>query len=117
MPPHERKHKIALRLGWSCAYCGVQTVCHVCHPQSADKADTATIDHVKPRASDGPNTVNNIVLACRECNTLKASHELPEGSTRLEIQWVVLTERDRYEELRVTRTVNRLILHLGWGSI
>lgn len=34
--------------------------------------DAATIDHVVPRAQDGPHTWENVVAACQPCNHRKA---------------------------------------------
>lgn len=37
---------------------------------------TATIDHVIPRSKGGPNTQDNVVAACSECNE-KKGRKLP----------------------------------------
>lgn len=53
------------------------TPCHYCRVKmSAPKANiysdsAATIDHVIPQTKDGPNTADNIVIACARCNGLK----------------------------------------------
>lgn len=54
----------------TCQYCG-------------ERADS--IDHVRPRSRGGANTWDNVVAACRPCNTKKRDHllsELPMGLRR-----------------------------------
>jgi len=56
-----------------CRYCGVETSAS----QFDRKSKTArTIDHVDP---DGDNTLENLVLACRQCNGIKRDRT-PEGA-------------------------------------
>ncbi|WP_353070968.1 HNH endonuclease [Tunturiibacter gelidoferens] len=47
-------------------------MCHWCNRATllCDKAapDQATVDHIIPRARGGPNTIENCVSACRQCN-------------------------------------------------
>lgn len=51
-----------------CQYCG----------QAAE-----SIDHVVPRSRGGPHTWENVVAACRRCNTVKGDRLLTETSLRL----------------------------------
>jgi len=44
-------------------------VCHYCGKQMSPKA--LTMDHVVPISRGGKSTKNNVVPACKECNTLK----------------------------------------------
>jgi 5-methylcytosine-specific restriction endonuclease McrA len=44
-----------------CVYCGA-ALC----------TETATLDHVYPRAKGGPNVPGNLVSACAPCNRMKA---------------------------------------------
>jgi 5-methylcytosine-specific restriction endonuclease McrA len=55
------RHNLYLRDLYQCQYC-------------ADTFDTAdlTVDHVVPRASGGRTTWENVVTACRPCNSKKA---------------------------------------------
>lgn len=46
--------------GYHCAYC------------TADCSEHPTIDHVVPLSKGGGNTLNNLVIACLECNIKKA---------------------------------------------
>jgi hypothetical protein len=61
--------KLAVRLGTTrCHYCDVEL-------NFSDEPHTltrrATIDHQTPRARGGSNHLNNLVLACSECNSHK----------------------------------------------
>ncbi|MGC4089063.1 MAG: HNH endonuclease [Polyangiaceae bacterium] len=56
------------RDGWTCQYCG------------AKKADKElSFDHVLPRASGGRTVWENIVTACKPCNTRKAHKSCDES--------------------------------------
>lgn len=48
-----------------CCYCGI-TLTH----------DTATLEHVKPKALGGSNDLDNLALACQPCN-YKKGQEIP----------------------------------------
>ena len=48
---------------WHCAYCGV-------------KPNILTIDHVIPQSQNGSNEINNLLPACRRCNTRKGAKSL-----------------------------------------
>lgn len=101
--------EIANRDGWRCHYCGADLV-----PYGKSKDDDlyfedvtvmakgkrigtdrrlkrkfryATVDHVKPRSKGGATRIDNLVLACWDCNQLKA--DLPAGQlSRLKGQGV-----------------------------
>jgi 5-methylcytosine-specific restriction endonuclease McrA len=54
--------RAALRdCGRRCVYCGDRL-----------QLETATLDHVYPRAKGGPNLPGNLVPACVSCNQMKA---------------------------------------------
>lgn len=55
------RFNLFLRDGFKCQYC-----------QGRFRAEDLTFDHVKPRAQGGKTTWENIVAACRPCNSLKA---------------------------------------------
>ena len=57
-----------------CQYCGKKVKPN--GPSSAH--DTATIDHVVPRARGGKTTFENTLTACVPCNTRKASKTIQE---------------------------------------
>jgi len=62
------RHGIFARDDFTCQYCG-------------GKADS--IDHVRPRSRGGGHTWDNVVAACRPCNTRKRDRLLSELSMRL----------------------------------
>ncbi len=47
----------------SCYYCGKK-------PSKGE----ATMDHIHPLSSGGKSTKNNLVVACKQCNTAKKDH-------------------------------------------
>jgi len=54
--------QVAERAGRRCEYCGL--------PQEAEVMDL-TVDHVVPRADQGPSDISNLALACLACNARK----------------------------------------------
>lgn len=57
----EKRLAIYLRDGFRCVYCG-------CDLHGADPRDL-NLDHVKPKCEGGTNEANNLVTACRSCNS------------------------------------------------
>jgi len=57
---------------YTCQYCGKKV--NKSGPSSTH--DTATIDHVVPRASGGKTTFENTLTACVTCNTKKANNSV-----------------------------------------
>jgi len=55
------KHAALRDCGRRCVYCAVELA-----------PDSATLDHVYPRAKGGPNVSGNVVAACAPCNRKKA---------------------------------------------
>ena len=45
-------------------------ICFYC--REVKSKDSLQMDHVIPRSKGGSNGMDNLVLCCRECNTLKA---------------------------------------------
>lgn len=64
---------------YTCQYCGKKVVAN--GPSAAH--DTATIDHVNPRANGGKTTFENTVTACVACNTRKANKLLAHCGLKL----------------------------------
>lgn len=50
-----------------CPYCGVRL-----------SKETATVDHIDPVSRGGGNHAENVTVACRSCNELKADRSLLE---------------------------------------
>jgi 5-methylcytosine-specific restriction endonuclease McrA len=69
------RRTIMLRDGYVCQYCG----------QPLPKAE-ATIDHVVPKSRGGATSWDNVVCACRACNTHKGSRTLAEAGMALQGQ-------------------------------
>lgn len=83
--------KIAARDGWKCHYCGAALVPYGTSENDRlyfeptgdgqrrmkSKFRKATIDHVKPLSKGGTCNLQNMVLACFDCNQAKA--DLPAG--------------------------------------
>lgn len=62
------RRAVFARDGNRCQYCG---------------ATAENLDHVVPRSKGGPHTWENVVAACRPCNTRKEDRLLAETSFRL----------------------------------
>jgi hypothetical protein len=67
---HDQLHRVGDRFEWRCYYCRRPTWCGTCKPDKA-KQFRATRDHFVPKASGGKGGPN-IVLACFNCNHMKA---------------------------------------------
>ena len=79
----------------------------------------ATIDHVVPLANKGPSVVDNLVLACRDCNQRKGNKHLNHFLRELRHD---IRPRRRLERLagmfgRVFRSLNRCRLPAPVGNI
>lgn len=71
--PYPRRNAITrrgvfARDGNRCQYCG---------------AKAESIDHIRPRSKGGPHTWDNVVAACRPCNTKKRDRLLKDTNMRL----------------------------------
>lgn len=53
---------VANKFDWHCAYCGVEL-----------SEETLVIDHVTPKSSGGTNNIQNLLPACRSCNSIKGT--------------------------------------------
>jgi 5-methylcytosine-specific restriction endonuclease McrA len=66
------RKNIILRDQWTCQYCGRQ------FPERE-----LTMEHVQPVSKGGPNTWENVVLACAQCNRHKANRTPAEAGMHL----------------------------------
>lgn len=48
--------------GLRCHWCGEKV------KRGVQRADGATLDHLKPRSHGGSNELSNLVIACKSCN-------------------------------------------------
>lgn len=71
IPKFSRKN-VYLRDNYTCQYCGKHF-----------NADELTFDHVHPKCLGGRTTWDNIVTACRECNSKKGGKTLEESHMKL----------------------------------
>jgi 5-methylcytosine-specific restriction endonuclease McrA len=62
------RRAVFARDGWSCQYCG---------------ATAENVDHVIPRSRGGAHAWENVVAACRRCNSRKENRLLHEAGLRL----------------------------------
>jgi 5-methylcytosine-specific restriction endonuclease McrA len=62
--------RLKLTLPRCCAYCGA--------------ADDLTLDHLIPRLRDGSDAADNLVCACRSCNSSKGARDLMDWMDRAE---------------------------------
>lgn len=69
-----RRLSILLRDGFVCCYCG-------CDLRSASPAEV-TLDHLLPRCHGGGNENENLVTACRSCNSSRGDKPWMEYATR-----------------------------------
>jgi 5-methylcytosine-specific restriction endonuclease McrA len=72
------RRAVFARDGHRCQYCG---------------ASAENIDHVIPRSKGGPHAWDNVVAACRPCNTRKRDHMLENSGMKLRRPPVVPRER------------------------
>ena len=100
--PAFTRFNVFLRDRWQCQYCGDQF-----------KTPELTFDHVVPRSRGGRSRWDNIVTACRVCNTTKSSH-LPH-----EVQMYPISQ-PRQPSLHELQDVGRKFppnfLHESWGD-
>lgn len=59
---------VILRDGTACHYCGVPTII-----ANAGNSRRRTVDHVIPRKFGGDDSIENLVLACGDCNSRKGA--------------------------------------------
>jgi DNA-directed RNA polymerase subunit RPC12/RpoP len=56
------------RDGIACRYCGVDTIVN---PEPGRRFLERTLEHLRPRSKGGSDTFDNVVVACRSCNSRK----------------------------------------------
>jgi hypothetical protein len=75
--PLSLRAEVALRADNRCEYCGLSQI---------GQEATFHIDHAIPRASGGPNTAENLALACVSCSLRKwAKESAADPETGLEV--------------------------------
>lgn len=85
MTMQKKKIRLLIKDGNKCIYC----------ENKFKDVEDATIDHILPKIKGGTNNINNLGLACSECNREKGN--------------LLLTEYIRAKELKVTRILARYL--------
>ncbi|MGH2663666.1 MAG: HNH endonuclease [Actinomycetota bacterium] len=67
----EARRRVLLRDGYRCVWCG-----RGCWPGHPDRRRHLTIDHV---VAGGPTSVENMVVACRSCNSKRGGRPRPKS--------------------------------------
>lgn len=89
-------YKVCKDFKWECAYCGGHL-----------EKRTATEDHVIPLSKGGSDLINNIIPACRMCNSTKSAQGLFEWYPK---QAFYSKEREQKITNRITNGTSRLAL-------
>jgi hypothetical protein len=100
------------RDGSICAYCRV--------PLGKGTGNNTTLDHRVPRSAGGSDDIDNLVLACRPCNTLKGSQEWPLGvKVQTHLHYQRFDEHPSHHEARpnTVSPVNVVLLVLVGASL
>jgi 5-methylcytosine-specific restriction endonuclease McrA len=77
---------VFIRDGFTCQYCGVKVT-----------MATGTRDHVIPRSRGGPDTLTNVVTACRSCNVSKDDRTPDEMGMTLSARPRSLSEEEKIQ--------------------
>lgn len=80
--PDELRSEVIARSANVCAYCGRR-----CGLPGRRELE---IDHVIPVASNGSNTANNLVVACRQCNRSKGAKQGWRWTPKPVFVWIML---------------------------
>lgn len=59
---------VALRANFKCEYCGLDLLSNI------TTYDLFQIDHIYPQSKNLDDTLENLALSCKLCNTLKRNH-------------------------------------------
>lgn len=69
---NKRKKKLRVRDGDLCCYCETPMLFYVV-AKGPLASQMATVEHVKRRADGGTNDLENLKLACMDCNTRRGT--------------------------------------------
>ena len=72
---------LAERQNWRCCYCGGRM------DTQKGRPDSATVEHVIPKAKGGTDNPGNLVAACERCNSARGSTYRPEHREALAHVW------------------------------
>ena len=77
-----------------CAYCGCKL-----------KTNTMTVDHLIPQSKGGSNNIDNLMPACKSCNTTKADDDIE--FLRIALAWPSLNIAQIQSFRKVRKTVKK----------
>ena len=66
--------QVYLRDHFTCVYCGFDG-------RSFEAYLAMSVDHVRPKQQDGPETADNLVVACRACNSFTSRMTFKESDS------------------------------------
>jgi hypothetical protein len=69
----EKRLALYIRDGMGCAYCGL----------GVEDGAMLTLDHLTPHCQGGTNAADNLVTACRTCNSARGERTLEEFADRV----------------------------------
>lgn len=87
--PTLKRHHILRKTNYKCGYCGVNLT-----------IENNVFDHIIPKAHDGPNNENNLMAACRKCNSIKRTKTLEEFRLYQSCPQAVAEARFSYKQLK-----------------
>ena len=97
-----RDEREKLFSGRACVYCGA--------------SDAGTLDHLIPRLRGGEDAADNLVAACRSCNSSKGSRDVLEWATvRGELPTLVVLRR--YLKLAIRYCVRREVMEVPLAEV
>jgi len=90
--PIVEDERLKLILPQACCYCGDN--------------NRLSADHLVPTKRGGPNTGDNLIWACRSCNSSKGARDM--------LEW--LAERDQFPTILLLRRYLKLAIEISRGS-
>jgi hypothetical protein len=66
-----KRWTLAEAQNWRCCWCGIRM------EGNGIDWDAPTFEHVVPRSKGGLDELDNLVIACRQCNGLRGNGETP----------------------------------------
>ena len=69
----EKRLAIMIRDGMGCVFCGI----------GVEAGEVMTLDHLTPHSHGGTNHAENLVLACRRCNSARGNRSVEEFAEKV----------------------------------
>ena len=95
--PKNKRLRVFLRYGGNCGYCGEEL-----------DADNFTIDHIQATDNDGGNEIENLMPACKTCNSRKGNLDLTDYRELMAYRRCWLHFKQHYKvnmTLKITRAL------------